>query len=84
LNGTRELAQRIWQRQARLGRPLRLTGLPDTCSGGAFSTCGGLVLKAAADAARNPIAENEPMEEAEPVWPVKKLAGLGRWFKGRL
>jgi cell division protein FtsA len=84
LNGLRELAQRIWQRQTRLGRPLRLTGLPDVCSGGAFSVCGGLILKAASDAARNPMTEAEPAEESETVWPVKKLAGLGRWFKGRL
>jgi cell division protein FtsA len=84
LNGVRELAQRVWQRQARLGRPLRLTGLADVCSGGAFSVCGGLILKAAGDAQRNPMTDSEPAEEAEPVWPVKKLAGLGRWFKGRL
>lgn len=84
LNGLRELAQRIWQRQTRLGRPLRLTGLPEICSGGAFSVCGGLILKAASEAARNPMADTETPEEAETAWPVKKLAGIGRWFKGRL
>lgn len=84
LNGMRELAQRIWQRQARLGRPLRLSGLPDVCSGGAFSVCGGLILKAAGDVARNPMLETEAPGDEESAWPIKKLAGIGRWFKGQL
>jgi cell division protein FtsA len=84
LNGMRELAQRVFGRQARLGRPLRLSGLPDVCSGGAFSVCGGLILKAAGEAARMPVTDSEPQEAEEQLWPAKKLAGIGRWLKSRL
>lgn len=41
--GIRELAQSILDKQVRLGRPLRLSSLPDGVSGPAFATTAGLL-----------------------------------------
>lgn len=43
LTGVRDLAQHVLDRQVRLGRPIRLTGLPDAVSGPAFATTAGLL-----------------------------------------
>lgn len=43
LPGLRDLAQTILDKQVRLGRPIRLSGLPDAVSGPAFSTAAGLL-----------------------------------------
>ncbi|HPD82963.1 MAG: cell division protein FtsA [Alphaproteobacteria bacterium] len=43
LPGLRDLAQMILDKQVRLGRPIRLSGLPDAASGPAFSTAAGLL-----------------------------------------
>ena len=47
LPGLRDLAQLILDKQVRLGRPIRLSGLPDAVSGPAFSTAAGLLTYAA-------------------------------------
>jgi len=41
--GLRELAQKYLEKQVRLGRPIRMPGLPDAVSGPAFSTTAGLL-----------------------------------------
>lgn len=41
--GMRELANYVMDKQVRLGRPIRLTGLPDAVSGPAFATTAGLL-----------------------------------------
>lgn len=41
--GIRELAQHVLDRQVRLGRPIRVQGLPDAISGPAFATAAGLL-----------------------------------------
>ncbi len=43
LPGMRDLAQMVLDKQVRLGRPIRLNGLPDAVSGAAFSTTAGLL-----------------------------------------
>ena len=43
LNGAKELAAQILERDVRLATPMRLTGLPDMASGPAFAACAGLV-----------------------------------------
>ena len=43
LPGLRDLAQMILDKQVRLGRPIRLNGLPDAVSGPAFSTAAGFI-----------------------------------------
>jgi len=56
LQGVRELAGLILDKQVRLGRPLRISGLPEAASNPAFATSTGLVAYAVAgptDAARH-------------------------------
>ncbi len=79
LTGIRELAARIFQKNVRLGRPLKLAGLADVVGGPAFSTCAGLLAYAA-----SPLAEAFTTEpEVESFTPVGdgKIAKIGRWLK---
>jgi len=43
LNGIRELAEHVLDKQVRLGKPIRLSGLPDAVSGPGFATVAGLL-----------------------------------------
>ena len=43
LEGVRDLAEMVLDRQVRLGRPKAIRGLPESVSGPAFATCGGLL-----------------------------------------
>lgn len=43
MTGLRDLAQHVLDKQVRLGRPIRLAGLPDAVSGPAFATAAGLL-----------------------------------------
>ncbi len=43
ISGMRELGQHVLDKQVRLGRPIRLSGLPDAVSGPAFATTAGLL-----------------------------------------
>ncbi|MFK7839306.1 MAG: cell division protein FtsA [Bdellovibrionales bacterium] len=43
LNGIRELAEHVLDKQVRLGKPIRLNGLPDAVSGPGFATVAGLL-----------------------------------------
>lgn len=56
LQGVRELAALVLDKQVRMGRPLRLRGLPESMSGPAFSTSAGLI----AFAMENPSAVTVP------------------------
>ncbi len=47
LAGMRDLAEHVLDKQVRLGKPLRLTGVPDAVSGPSFSTVAGLLTYAA-------------------------------------
>jgi cell division protein FtsA len=47
LQGVRELASRLLDKQVRIGRPIRLTGLAEAAAGPAFATCAGLLAYAA-------------------------------------
>ncbi len=46
LNGVRELAATVLDKQVRLGRPIRIHGLSDQTGGPAFAACAGLVAHA--------------------------------------
>ncbi len=56
LQGVRELAAMVLDKQVRMGRPLRLRGLPESMSGPAFATSAGLI----AFAMENPSAVTVP------------------------
>jgi cell division protein FtsA len=43
MQGARELAGMVLEKQVRLGRPVGLQGLPEATGGPAFSTCAGLI-----------------------------------------
>lgn len=47
LSGMKELSEIVLDKQVRLGKPIRLQGLPDAVSGAAFATAAGLLTYAA-------------------------------------
>jgi cell division protein FtsA len=77
MNGIRELAARILEKQVRLGRPIRIAGLAESTGGPAFSTCAGLL-----NFSNRAPAEALTMEsDLENVKPGGQLAKIGRWLK---
>ncbi len=60
LQGMREQAARILDKQVRLGRPIRVAGLAETTGGPAFSTCAGLLSYALQDRVEVESAVPEP------------------------
>lgn len=65
LQGLREMAELILDKQVRLGRPRRLKGLPESASGPAFATCAGLLRYAVQDHVTHPGAQPEEDEGNE-------------------
>jgi len=49
LPGVRDLAAQVLDTQVRLGHPIHFQDLPEAASGGAFSTCAGIIRYAALD-----------------------------------
>lgn len=43
INGIKDLAEHVLDKQVRLGKPIRLSGLPDAASGPSFATTAGLL-----------------------------------------
>jgi len=75
LQGARELAALVLEKQVRIGRPLRIGGLAESTSGPAFSTCAGLL--------RFAVAKGAAREETDgvPGAPPGRLARFGRWLR---
>ena len=76
LQGARDLAARILDKQVRMGRPLRIRGLAEAIAGPAFATGAGLI----AHAIENPssLTMPSPVHQGEPG----RLTGrLGQWFR---
>ncbi|MFN4163859.1 MAG: cell division protein FtsA [Ferrovibrio sp.] len=76
LQGVRELAARILDKQVRLGRPIRVGGLAEATGGPAFSACAGLLSYAQQQAAERTIRLPEP----EPA-PNGAISRIGRWLR---
>ena len=76
LNGMKETAARILGKQVRLGRPVRLTGLPDAASGPAFSTVAGLLSYLVHGPADALLVDSR----SEPRKGSHQIARIGRWF----
>jgi cell division protein FtsA len=70
------LASRILGNQVRLGRPLRVQGLPQSACGPAFSACVGLALFAA-----HPQDEWWDFETPADRYPARSLKRAVRWFR---
>jgi cell division protein FtsA len=75
LPALRDLAQQILDKQVRLGRPIRLSGLPDAVSGPAFSTTSGLLNYLASRSHEMP-AEIMASVDSGSLWEKFK-----RWWK---
>ncbi len=73
LEGVRDLAELVLDKQVRLGRPLGLRGTADAASGPAFSTCAGLLRYAVLNADTAVTAQAEA--------PGGRLARLGQWLR---
>ncbi len=67
IQGLKDLGHHVLDKQVRLGKPIRLTGLPDAVSGPAFATTAGLLTYISERADEMPA---EIMAQAEPgsVW----------------
>ncbi len=78
LTGTRELASLILDKQVRIGRPGRVTGLAEAMRGPAFATTVGLLHFAASE-------QMEPRSrERDPATGGNILVRLGRWLRETL
>lgn len=74
--GLDQLASRILGNQVRLGRPLRVQGLPQSACGPAFSACVGLALFAA-----YPQDEWWDFEVPADKYPARSLRRAVKWFR---
>ncbi|MBI5163952.1 MAG: cell division protein FtsA [Magnetospirillum sp.] len=77
MQGVRDLAQLVLDKQVRLGRPIAFHGLPEATGGPAFSTCAGLIRYALAH--RSAVSRGRrPVREADEGggW-----GRIGTWLK---
>ncbi len=76
LQGVRELAALIIEKQVRLGRPRHIDGLPDSVAGPAFATCAGLLTFAAETQDDARAWAQAPADGA-----FGRLGRLGQWLR---
>lgn len=76
--GLRDIAQHVMDKQVRMGRPIRLSGLPDAVSGPAFSTAAGLLTYVSERADEMP-ATIMAQAEAGSVWERARLWLRENW-----
>lgn len=79
LQGVRELAALILDKQVRMGRPLRLGGLADATAGPAFATCAGLLHYAVTRYSDAPSRARRGAEASAGVF-----GRLGGWLRENL
>jgi cell division protein FtsA len=79
LQGVRELAALVLDKQVRMGRPLRIGGLADATAGPAFATCAGL-LQYAVTRFSAPSLQSRRGHDA----PNGVLERLGTWLRENL
>ncbi|WP_142848725.1 cell division protein FtsA [Telmatospirillum sp. J64-1] len=76
MQGVRDLAALILDKQVRMGRPVGLTGLTESTSGPAFATCAGLLRHAALTPKTAPVKTMRNSSR-----PSGKLGRIGSWLK---
>ena len=76
LHGIPELAGLVLEKQVRIGRPLRISGLAEATSGPAFSTCSGL-LRYGVEKYSGTIEDTQTGEDE----PVGRFARIGQWLR---
>ena len=74
--GLRELAAQILDKQVRIGRPLRISGLAEATGGPGFATCAGLLMFAIDDR-----GEARAAQAHKPQQNVGLFGRLGGWFR---
>jgi cell division protein FtsA len=79
MQGVRELAGLVLDKQVRLGRPVGLQGLPEATGGPAFSACAGLIRYALAHAPAPTRGRRQAVAEGGDSGPG--LGRIGRWLK---
>ena len=79
LQGVRELATLILDKQVRMGRPLRIGGLADSTGGPAFATCAGVLQYAVTRYAGPSNRARRPQDDANGV-----LGRFGLWLRDNL
>ncbi len=88
MNGARDVATEILQRQVRLGRPLGLKGMADAAAGPGFATCAGLLRNGmislpfdrGLERFRKPFATGDATAPRAPRV-ASRLGRLGQWFR---
>ena len=80
LQGVRELAAEILQKQVRVGRPLRLRGLAEAVSGPAFAACAGMISFSLDNPAALPAMTQAFWREE----PGRIHGRLGQWIRAHL
>jgi cell division protein FtsA len=78
LQNIRELAQLILEKQVRMGRPIRVAGLPDATAGPAFATAAGLLCYAAQN--RDDSPKRRGRRAARPPGPGL-FGRVGSWLR---
>jgi cell division protein FtsA len=77
LQGVRDLAAMVLDKQVRLGRPIGFDSLPEATAGPAFSACAGLLRYTALHVAENPARATRPSDS-----PMRgPLGRVGGWLK---
>ncbi len=77
LNGARELASRILDKQVRIGQPIRVMGLAESTGGPAFSTCAGLLSYFQ----MSPLEASGADDEGGSRGSRNQFSKFGRWLK---
>jgi cell division protein FtsA len=77
LQGVRDLAAMVLDKQVRLGRPVGIQGLPEATGGPAFSTCAGLLRYAVLNQAEAPAKAVRAPESAS----GSSILRLGNWLR---
>ncbi|MEI6557252.1 MAG: cell division protein FtsA [Rhodospirillaceae bacterium] len=78
LPGLRELAQQVLDKQVRIGRPTRVSGLPEAASGPAFATAAGLLIQATRQ--HTELTINSPSVAV----PGSLMGRVGNWLREHL
>ena len=79
LQGVRELAALVLDKQVRMGRPLRIGGLADATAGPAFATCAGLLHYAVTRFSASPLQARRGHE-----MPAGMFGRIGTWLRENL
>ncbi len=79
LQGARDLAAQVLDKQVRLGRPSPIAGLAEATSGPAFATAAGMLLHAVRAGNGSPLAEFTGLEDPSGV-----IGRLGHWIRENL